>query len=112
MRLAPLYDVATVLPYSQFDLNRVKLAMKVGDKYRLRDIGRREWGKLSSDIKIDADELIGKLIHIAEALPDLVADIAHRATTAGLEHVVIERLSTRLIGRARVCLGKLGVAKN
>jgi serine/threonine-protein kinase HipA len=111
VRLAPLYDVASVLPYSQFDLNRVKLAMKVGDKYRLRDIGRREWGKLSSDLTIDADELTGKLIQMAEALPDLVADIARSATTAGLEHVVIKRLSTRLIGRSRVCLDKLGVGK-
>jgi hypothetical protein len=38
----PLYDIASVLPYPQFDVARVKLAMKIGDKYRLRDIGRRE----------------------------------------------------------------------
>src|SRR6185312_2373835 len=38
VRLAPLYDIASVLPYPQFDLARVKLATKVGDKYRLRDI--------------------------------------------------------------------------
>ena len=108
LRLAPLYDVASVLPYSQFDLNRVKLAMKIGDKYRLRDIGRREWTKLATDIKTDADEIIAKLIHMAEALPDVATDIVHRATTAGLEQAALERLSTRLIARSRVCLNKLG----
>lgn len=107
VRLAPLYDIASVLPYPQFDLNRIKLAMKVGDKYRLRDIGRREWTKLANDIKTDPDELIARLIHMAQALPDLATNIAHRAVTAGLEPPALERLSTRLIARSRACLSKL-----
>jgi serine/threonine-protein kinase HipA len=107
VRLAPLYDIASVLPYSQFDLNRVRLAMKIGDRYRLRDIGRREWGKLSSDVKTNADELIGKLTHMARSLPDLIADTARRAVEAGLQQAIVERLSSRLIDRSRACLGKL-----
>ena len=35
VRLAPLYDVASILPYDEFDLHKVKLAMKVGGKYKL-----------------------------------------------------------------------------
>ncbi len=107
VRLAPLYDIASVLPYPRFDLDRVKLAMKVGDKYRLRDIGRREWERLSGEVKANTDELIGTLIHMAETLPDLIADTAHAATAAGLKPAVIEPLSTRLIGHSRVCLRKL-----
>jgi serine/threonine-protein kinase HipA len=30
VRLAPLYDLASVLPYDEFDIHKVKLAMKVG----------------------------------------------------------------------------------
>ncbi len=112
VRLAPVYDIASVLPYAQFDLNRVKLAMKVGDKYRLREIGRREWEKLSSELKANADELIGNLLQMAETLPDRIADIARAAIAAGLERTVIERLSTRLIGHSRVCLSKLRGAKD
>jgi serine/threonine-protein kinase HipA len=107
VRLAPLYDIASVLPYAQFDLNRVKLAMKIGDKYRLRDIGRREWERLSSDVKANADEFIGKLTRMAEALPNLIADTARTAIGAGLQESVVERLSARLIGHAHVCLSKL-----
>lgn len=33
VRLAPLYDVASVLPYDEFDSRKVKLAMKVGKCY-------------------------------------------------------------------------------
>ena len=107
VRLAPLYDIASVLPYAQFDLTRVKLAMRVADKYRLREIGRREWERLSSDMKVDADEFIGKLVQVAEALPDLIADTTRSAIAAGLEHAVIQLLNTRLTERARICLGKL-----
>ena len=107
-RLAPLYDVASVLPYPQFDVDRVKLAMKIGDKYRLREIGRREWTKLANEVKVNADELIAKLIHMSESLPDLITDLAHTVTGAGLDRTVIENLSTRLIDRARRCRGKLG----
>ena len=31
VRLAPLYDVASILPYDQCDMLRAKLAMKIGD---------------------------------------------------------------------------------
>jgi serine/threonine-protein kinase HipA len=35
VRLAPLYDIASILPYEQFDIQKVKLAMKVGGEDRL-----------------------------------------------------------------------------
>jgi len=107
VRLAPLYDIASVLPYPQFDLARVKLTMKVGDKYRLRDIGRREWEKLSRDVSVNTDEVIGRLVQVAAALPDLIADAARSAIAAGLEHAAIQLLNTRLTDRARICLSKL-----
>ena len=36
IRLAPLYDIASILPYDDSDGHKVKLAMKVGDDYKLR----------------------------------------------------------------------------
>jgi serine/threonine-protein kinase HipA len=43
-RLAPLYDIASILPYD-FDMQKVRLAMKVGGIYRLRDVGPHQWRK-------------------------------------------------------------------
>ncbi len=39
VRLAPLYDLASVLPYPDIDIERAKLSMKLGGEYRLRNIG-------------------------------------------------------------------------
>ncbi len=61
--------------------------MKIGDKYRLRDIAGREWQKLSIDLRVNADELIGKLIHMAKMLPDPIADTGRAATAAGLKRL-------------------------
>src|SRR5580693_3999101 len=43
VRLAPFYDLASVLPYQMIKLNKAKLAMKIGGEYRLRNITLRHW---------------------------------------------------------------------
>ncbi|WLA95960.1 MULTISPECIES: hypothetical protein [Bradyrhizobium] len=39
VRLAPLYDIASILPYDDVDLQKMKLAMKIGGEYKLGQIG-------------------------------------------------------------------------
>lgn len=57
MRLAPLYDLASALPYAGNQLQKLKLAMSIGDRYRLRDIGAYRWEKLASELKLSQDEV-------------------------------------------------------
>ena len=108
VRLAPLYDVASVLPYPQFDLHKVKLAMKIGGKYKIWDVGIREWSKLAAELRMDEAALIEGIAGMAREMPDRVAEIAREMTNAGLKHPVIGRLSTRMIARARLCLKQFG----
>ena len=58
VRLAPRYDVASVLPYSDINLDRVKVPMKIGGEYRLRDINRYRWRTLAEELRMDAGEII------------------------------------------------------
>ena len=46
-RLAPLYDIASALPYDDFDFQKLKLAMKIGGEYRIRDVRKRQWEKFA-----------------------------------------------------------------
>lgn len=59
-RLAPLYDVASILPYDDFDPMRIKLAMKIGGKYRLREISMRNWEKLCEEVALDRERFSGE----------------------------------------------------
>ncbi|MEJ0051723.1 MAG: type II toxin-antitoxin system HipA family toxin [Methylovirgula sp.] len=101
VRLAPLYDVASVLPYDEFDIRKVKLAMKIGGEYELDQIGHRQWQKFARETRTDADELMVSLVSMAKQLPDEVSAARKRAGQDGLDEAVIARLTAGLIERAR-----------
>jgi serine/threonine-protein kinase HipA len=101
VRLAPLYDIASILPYDDFNFRKVKLAMKIGDEYRLSHIGFPEWRKLAAAVKTDPDAMVERVRSMAARLPDLIATEARRAKSEGLSHPVIEKLTDALIDRAR-----------
>jgi len=101
-RLAPLYDIASILPYD-FDPQKIRSAMKIGGEYRIRDIGPRQWRKLAKDLRLDADALLPRIRDLARGLPDALADIGRTAEADGLDHPLIERLSSMLTERAQRC---------
>ncbi|MBB4363055.1 serine/threonine-protein kinase HipA [Bradyrhizobium sp. CIR18] len=103
VRLAPLYDIASILPYDHVDQRKIKLAMKVGGEYKLDQIGLRQWQKFARETRVNADVLIATLISMSGQIPDLVADIRARAQKEGLENAVIERFATALGTRAKYC---------
>jgi len=103
VRLAPLYDVASILPYDEFDEQKLKLAMKVGGEYKLGRIGLRHWQKFARETRLNGDELIARLASMAGQLPDEAADARTRAQAEGLDKAIIDRLAKRLIERAAEC---------
>jgi len=109
VRLAPFYDVASILPYRNVNLAKAKLAMKIGGEYRLRNIGLRQWRRLAADLRIQEDALIARVQAMAAGLPDLIADTRKEVEAAGLNHPVLRTLANRLTTRAKNCLTILGV---
>ena len=103
VRLAPLYDLASILPYDEIDLHKAKLAMKIGEEYRLPQIGLRQWQKLAREARLDADETIDRIRTMADQLPDEITDARKRAHAEGLDRPIIDRLASRLTDRATEC---------
>ena len=103
IRLAPLYDIASVLPYDEFDIHKLKLSMKIGGEYRLLQIGIRQWQKLAQEVHVDAEEIIEHMRSMAEQLPDEIATICARAHNEGLNLPIIDRLAAKLSERAGAC---------
>jgi serine/threonine-protein kinase HipA len=108
VRLAPLYDVASILPYNEVDLRKAKLAMKIGGEYKVSLIGLRQWQKFAREARIDADQLVESLIFMAKQLPDEVKAARSHAREEGLNNALIERLATQLVDRAHECQRLLG----
>lgn len=100
VRLAPLYDIVSIYGYPDVDPQKVKLAMRVGDQYRIRDIGLSQWRKLAADVRVDEDALIGRVHAMAAELPDRLADEVRNLRDAGLSHTVVATLANILPKRA------------
>jgi serine/threonine-protein kinase HipA len=103
VRLAPLYDVASVLPYRDIDIQRVKLSMKLGGEYRLRNIARRNWHKLGEELRLDPDAMIERIDDFAAQLAQHIPDIKARMAAEGLAHPIIPRLVDALAARVAEC---------
>jgi serine/threonine-protein kinase HipA len=109
VRLAPFYDLASVLPYQRVDLNRAKLAMKIGGEYRLSNITLRHWRRLAADVHTDPESLVARARVMAAKLPDLVGAIQKEVEAEGLSHRTISVLARRLKSRAKLCQARLEV---
>jgi serine/threonine-protein kinase HipA len=103
VRLAPLYDIASILPYDDVDFQKMKLAMKIGGEYKLSLIGVREWQKFARETRFNADKVIAGLTSLAELLPDNATDVCSAAQVEGLDNTIIKRLAAQLIARAKDC---------
>lgn len=103
VRLAPLYDIASALPYYALDLMRLKVAMKIGTKYRIRDIGSRQWGELAKDARLDAEAFLHRLRRHASSLVDEVPRVQRCLIEQGVRHPVVGRLAESLVLRAQQC---------
>ncbi|MDA1069364.1 MAG: HipA domain-containing protein, partial [Verrucomicrobia bacterium] len=74
VRLAPLYDTASSLPYPiDTPIQKAKLAMKIGGRYHLNEIGKEQWEKASSEWNISPDEIIERITALAKKIPNEIA---------------------------------------
>jgi serine/threonine-protein kinase HipA len=108
VRLAPLYDVASALPYEELRSRKLKLAMKIGGKYRVAEIGPYQFRKLATALALDADETLSRVREMALALPDHALGLLRKMRGAGLSRGFLERLAATLTERAKRCSKELG----
>lgn len=110
VRLAPLYDVASALPYEHLSARKLKLAMKLGGTYRLWDVGRHQWSRLAAELDLDAEAVIARARDMAERMPDLAADITRRLVAEGLGSAVLRRLDAEVRASAKRGAARLRAA--
>ena len=102
-RLAPLYDVLSFLPYAEEELHGVRMAMKVGSKYAVRQVLGRHWMQLARELALDADQMLQRVGALMERAPDAMEGVRARAREDGLDHPVVDRLAARIQERSLDC---------
>jgi len=95
IRLAPLYDLSSQLPYPE--LIEQRLSMKIGDCHEIRRVGIADWRKLAHDCTIEEERVLDLLTDMAKALPDGISAAREQALTEGLSEIIIAPLAQQLI---------------
>ena len=110
VRLAPLYDMTSVLPYPDHDIQGVTLAMELGGEYRLRNIRLYHWRKMAEELRVDPDVLVQRVNDFASRLADHASAVSHRMLEEGLSNPIISRLADAVAVRATACQKTLRAA--
>jgi serine/threonine-protein kinase HipA len=110
IRLAPLYDLSSQLPYP--DLIAQRVSMKIGDHYDMERVNLTDWQNLARTCAVDEERVTGMLTQMARALPDVVSDATKQARTEGLSQKVIGPLADQLIANSGKRLGSLTASRS
>ena len=101
VRLAPLYDIASALPYPlQISPHKAKLAMKIGSAYHIKKIEPRHWQACAKQLRLPAAALIERLHDMTKRLETRAPIIADDLRQQGLSHPIVQTLSDSISQRA------------
>ena len=106
IRLAPLYDIASALPYDVHE-RKLRFAMKVGGDYRLSP-HRNPWPKAADELGMDPEALVDRVRALADRAPDDFADAAKASDIVALKRKLPQRLIDRIAKRVAACQRILG----
>lgn len=107
VRLAPLYDIASILPYPRrVPIQKASLAMRIGREYRIRRIERRHWERLGEEMGLGAD-VVDRVRQVVRAVPERMEEACAAARAAGIIHPVADVLRDAIRRNAAACLAAL-----
>ena len=85
-RLTPLYDVMSAAPYPEFPVQKIKLAMAIGNKgyYRLNQIQLRHFYQTGQKAGLRAQDMDSIFSDLAAQMDDAIAEATALAADAGM----------------------------
>ena len=101
VRLAPLYDIASALPYGMHE-RKLRFAMKLGGDYRVF-LQRNPWPQTARDLGLDVGELADRVGELADVAPDAFADSVSAADIVALDRGMPGKLLDLVADRAARC---------
>lgn len=91
VRLAPLYDIASYLPYMGKEKG-VKLAMKIGGKYEMDEIMPHHWERFAEEAGFDKARALAQVRDIIFRLPGEALSLLSQCRAEGLKSDHLSRL--------------------
>jgi serine/threonine-protein kinase HipA len=107
LRLAPLYDLISVLPYPQLTHGKSTLAMSVGGERLITAIRAEHWRLQARRVGLNWDRLIERIRQLAVQIPHAIEAIEGRSGIDDHTKQIVHRLGGQVADHARDCLSRL-----
>ena len=104
VRLAPLYDISSALPYAHLQQRKIKMAMKIGSHYRWWDVRLADWEATADGMTLDPQKALSGLFDMATQLPGIARALLAELQAEGMRHPVLERLVDGISASCQRCL--------
>lgn len=107
LRLAPLYDLASFLPYRDPKSHKTKMAMKYGHTYHLHKIDRHQWETLATDCKLKPKRVLPLVEEFLERLRDEALPKTHATISQKHACPFLDELVEKIAAHTTDCLDAL-----
>jgi serine/threonine-protein kinase HipA len=108
VRLAPFYDLISILPYARrVHYRQARLAMRIDREYLLWKIRRRHWEGLAVRSGLDPAPLVDRVGELMATVPGAVSRAATEVRNEGVTHEIVDRVETAVRDHAEDCLRRL-----
>lgn len=121
VRLAPLYDVHSVLPYlagemrgvepGRVSVHRAHLAMRIGSQHGINAVTREDWQQLADGVGMEREAVLAIASDVAARAPAAFAQVAADERAAGVldpsQLAFADELAGMVAKRARACANVL-----
>lgn len=105
IRLAPLYDLASALPYpKEINPHKAKMSMRIGSKYQMKHIQKNHWESCARDLRLPANILLDRVKDLADQIPTAAEVTANKLRDEKLMHPIIPKLAKSISERSGHCL--------
>jgi serine/threonine-protein kinase HipA len=106
VRLAPLYDIASALPYGTHE-RKLQFAMKIGGDYEVFP-ARNTWARAAADLRIDQRKALARVRELTDVVTDAFSDAAADPIVVALDSELPSRLVQIIGDRADRCARVIG----
>jgi serine/threonine-protein kinase HipA len=103
VRLAPFYDLASLLPYVKQEKDK-RLAMKIGPYYRDSQIRPRHFERMARLCEFPYAELRKIINEMAGQMPARVESVLGEINSQSVSHTILDVLKVKLIARSKKIL--------
>ena len=110
VRLAPLYDVISYIPYATIPQNKIRTAMRIGRDYTLRKADRPSaWERIAESLRLDPADTLERAADLLKRIPRALNTAIGELNEADQSVPAVQKLADqvgRRVDRLRVDFGR------